>query len=199
MEALETNAPRRGRPPLAHREEMRSDGDMRPEIERPAIRADDPLERARQRASELRAHADMDEEGTDKYYIPLDMIPEGWTYEWKTKTVYGAENVSYQITLRRSGWEPVPASRHPELMPDKGHYEVIEREGMILMERPTEINQDRRAREMRNARNQVKQKEEQLNATPHGQLDRTPAKVNRTVESMVLTPRGERAGIDVPD
>ena len=51
----------------------------------------DHVERARRRISELRAqYGDMDEEDSDVY---LDRFfveaPPGWTYEWKTYTVFG--------------------------------------------------------------------------------------------------------------
>jgi Kef-type K+ transport system membrane component KefB len=39
------------------------------------------------------------------------------------------------------GWETVDAKRHPEMMP-KGYVGSIEREGMLLCERPLEITQD---------------------------------------------------------
>jgi hypothetical protein len=58
------------------------------------------------------------------------------------------------------------------MMPDSGGYNTIERKGMILMERPQEVTEEARIAEMRRARMQVRQKEEQLNSAPSGQFER---------------------------
>lgn len=163
----------------------------RPEM-RPAMREEDPRTRAARRAAELRDHrgGDMDE-GTDDFYIDLSDIPPGWTYEWKRKLVLGAEDPAYMVALARAGWEPVPTSRHPSYMPDGGNYPTIERKGMILMERPTEITDDARENERRKARNQVRQKEAQLNSAEGGHFERSNkdqslVKINRSYESIPI-------------
>lgn len=162
--------------------------EARPDI-RPPLREEDPRTRAARRAAEIRNHIGGLDEGTDEFYIPLESIPEGWTYEWKRKSVLGQEDAAHQVALARLGWEPVPASRHPAFMPDGGKHAVIERKGMILMERPVEITNEARAVELRRARLQVRQKEEQLTAAPAGQFERSNkgnslAKVNRSYESI---------------
>ena len=89
------------------------------------------------------------------------------------------------------GWEPVPASRHPSMMPDSGGYNTIERKGMILMERPEEVTQEARIAEQRRARMQVRQKEEQLNSAPSGQFgrnnkDNSLVKVKKSYEAVPI-------------
>lgn len=139
----------------------------------PAPREEDPRSRAARRAMELREHlgGNMDD-GVDKFYIDARVIPDGWSYEWKTLSVLGKENPSYQVSLAHRGWEAVPRSRHPEMMPDNFRGETIEREGMILMERPKEITDEVKANDTRNARQQVRGKEEQLGMAPNGTFDR---------------------------
>lgn len=130
------------------------------------------LKRAEARTQELLDHNE-DGDGVDKFAIDPSIIPEGWTYEWKRATVMGKPDPSYAIQLRRSGWEAVPAERHPEMMPfgwDSGA--AIEREGMILMERPKQITDRARVRELNKARDQVRQKREQLSLAPGGHFDR---------------------------
>lgn len=139
---------------------------------RPAMREEDPRARAAKRAAELRGHLGDDFDGTDEFYINPDDVPDGWAYEWKRKTVLGAEDPAYQVALARAGWEPVPASRHPSYMPMDGHYATIERKGMILMERPAEISEEARNKELRKARLQVRNKEEQLGAAAPGHFER---------------------------
>jgi hypothetical protein len=129
---------------------------------------DDPRSRAAARAAELREHRGSLDEGTDKFYIDRRIIPDGWSYEWKTLTVLNQPNPSYQVQLARAGWEPVPRYRHPEMMPDNYPGDTIERDGQILMERPKEITDEATSRDLRNARAQVRQKEAQLNGQPAG-------------------------------
>jgi hypothetical protein len=157
---------------------------------RPPMREEDPRARAARRAQELRDHRGSLDDGTDDFYVDPSAVPPGWDYEWKRKTVMGAEDPAYQVALMRAGWEPVPASRHPEMMPDRGHFATIERKGMILMERPKEITDEMRELELRKARQQVRQKEQQLNSAPEGQFGRDHAqvrpKINKSYEAIPI-------------
>jgi hypothetical protein len=162
---------------------------MRPEA---PVAEESPRERATRKAAELRAHRDgtMDD-GTDEFFVEPGVIPDGWTYEWKTKTILGAEDPAHQVKLARDGWEFVPASRHPEMMPS-GYKELeITRKGMVLMERPAEITEEVRQLELRRARLQVRAKEEQLSAAPAGQFERSNkgnelAKIKKGYEAMPI-------------
>ena len=139
---------------------------------RPELRDDDPRSAAKRRAAEIIGHlGDMDA-GTDDFYFPPDQIPDGWTYEWKRKLVYNAEDPAYQVALARTGWEPVPARRHPEMMPVAWKGETIERKGMVLMQRPKEITDRVIDIDRQRARNQVRAKEQQLAATPPGSMEK---------------------------
>ena len=148
---------------------------LRPEM-RPAHPAEEsPRERADRRTAELNRHAsDLNDDGTDEYYIELGIIPDGWSYEWKTRTILGAEDPAHQVALARKGWESVPASRHPERMPMGYKGGEITRKGMVLMERPLEITQDARNAELRKARMQMRDKEAQLSQpSRNGEFERT--------------------------
>ena len=142
---------------------------------RPVMREEDPRLAAARRAAEIRGHlGDMDE-GTDDFRTPP--APDGWEYEWKRRTVLGQEDPAYQVQLARMGWDPVPTPRHPEMMPTQGNHPQIERKGMVLMMRPAVISAEARSLELRKARNQVKVKEQQLNAAPDGTMTRDHASV----------------------
>ena len=147
---------------------------QRPEMRPAPDRADDPRAAAAARAAAIREHLGAGglDEGPDDFKFDRSIIPDGWDYEWKTLTVYGAENPAYQVALARTGWEPVPASRHPEFMPAGSTEKTIIRKGQILMERPLELTEESRRIELRKARAQVRQKEEQLTAAPPGQFER---------------------------
>jgi hypothetical protein len=150
---------------------------MRPEVRtKNDTREEDPRERAARRAAELRGHIQNFDDGIDKFSTPA--APDGWTYEWKRKTVMGWEDPSYMSNLTRTGWEPVPASRHPEMM-TKGHVGSIERDGQVLMERPAEISDEVRRLELLKARQQVNIKAGQLDPKGRGGIiDRADAHVN---------------------
>jgi len=133
----------------------------------------DPRARAAARAAELREHLGNDlGEGKDEFWIDPNIVPDGWSYEYKRETVLGQPDPSYQVTLAQRGWEPVPASRHPELVPPGWTGKHIPRKGCILMERPKEITDEVRAQDNRRAREQVRQKEQQLGAAPAGTFER---------------------------
>jgi hypothetical protein len=127
----------------------------------------DPMERARRRAAELREHASFDV-GGDKFAFDPSIVPPGWSYEWKRQTVMGAPDPSYQVSLAQRGWEAVPASRHPEMMPLGYEGATIDRDGQRLMERPAVITADARELERREARDLVRGKEAQVTGAPAG-------------------------------
>lgn len=149
---------------------------------RPGIRDEDEarpgyvdhVERARRRISELRAqYGDLDEEEGDVY---LDRFyaeaPTGWTYEWKTHTVFNKTFPHYTNQLLRSGWSPVPANRHRELLFPEYADESIIIEGLMLMERPKELTERRRMRERIKATDQVRNSEAKLVEAPPGTAPR---------------------------
>jgi hypothetical protein len=140
-----------------------------------AAELDDPRVRAARRAAELRSHGSLDEDGTDKFWIDPKIIPDGWAYEWKVQTVLNMPNPGKSISDARAGWEPVPASRHPEMMPQGHGSATIDRDGQRLMERPAEITAEAKARDYRRAVEQVTQKERQITGAPAGSNSPFPA------------------------
>jgi hypothetical protein len=165
-------------------------GKETPPANAPAPKTESSRDRAAKRAAELRGHLGDMNQGTDDFFVPPEFIPDGWSYEWKRKTNVGMEDPAYQVALARMGWEPVPSSRHPSMMPDDNKYQIIERKGMILMERPLEITEEARQIERNNARNQIRNKEQQLAAAPDGTMTRDHAqarpKINKSFEAIPI-------------
>jgi len=165
---------------------------LRPNMRPEASVTETPRERAARRAAELRGHdTDLGDDYNDEYYIELGIIPDGWSYEWKTRTVLGAEDPAHQVALARKGWESVPASRHPELMPIGYTGAEITRKGMVLMERPLEITQEAQRRLLLAARTQMRDKEAQLTQAKGGEFDRTNkgdplVKINKKYEAIPI-------------
>jgi len=78
-------------------------------------------------------------------------------------------------TLKRAGWEEVPVdfdADHRSMMPANWNGNTIERDGQILMMRPSVITDEMRSIERRRAREQIQSKERQLNEAPPGQFER---------------------------
>jgi len=134
---------------------------------RPPVRADDPRALAAKRAAEIRNNSSDLDDGIDEFATPP--APDGWTYEWKRKSSMNMEDVSHMNHVRRTGWTAVPVERHPEMM-QVGAEGSIERKGMLLMERPEEITLDAKARELRDARQQVNIKSGQMDPKGKGGL-----------------------------
>jgi hypothetical protein len=165
--------------------------DTRPPL-RPEMREEEPRAAAKKRAAEILQHIGSMDEGTDDFYVSPSQVPDGWTYEWKRKTVYNAEDPAYQVALARTGWEPVPARRHPDMMPTGWKGDTIERKGMVLMQRPKEITDRVLELDQRRARNQVRAKEQQLAAAPPGTMEkeysdpRTRPNIKKNFEAMPI-------------
>jgi hypothetical protein len=157
-------------PDRMQREDPR--GDPRPEMRADSSRDETSRDRAERRAAEIMGHLEGAlDEGPDELSLDGIAVPDGWSYEWKRSTVYGKSDPSYDSRLARTGWETVPADRHPAMMP-KGHRGPIEREGLILMERPKAITDRVKQIMYRRARDAVKLKERQLNEGPEGTFAR---------------------------
>jgi hypothetical protein len=135
-----------------------------------------PAERAAKRAAELRDHWGAEfSANSDRFWFDPKIVPDGWSYEYRMLTVLGREDPSYQVELAYAGWEPVPASRHPELMPKGYTGQTIDKDGMRLMERPLVITEAARKRDHSTAIQQVKDKEAQLSGSKTGEFERKKA------------------------
>lgn len=102
------------------------------------------------------------EEESDLLFIPPEIIPDGMRYNWKTFSVFGQTQARRFGRFQTTGWEPVPASRHPGMFTPKGFEGHIEYDGLVLMEKPEELCRITEAREFKKAREQVNMKEAQL-------------------------------------
>jgi len=149
---------------------------------RPEPREEDPRARAAARAAQIRDDNGGMDEGTDEFYIPKNIVPDGWTYEWKRHTIWNQEDPAYAVQLAREGWEVVPASRHPQMMPSTWERNTIERKGMLLMERPSEISEEVRRIDLRRAREQVRIKEAQIAGAPDGTFTRDDPRVRPNIK-----------------
>lgn len=129
------------------------------------------------------------EEGTEFFYDE-SRRPEDFTYEWKRLTYAGMEDAQYQAKLKRTGWVPVPASRHPEVGSESGHEVYRGRHGdalivggQILMERHMEYT--RRARQIADNINaqQIGSQREKLGESDDAYMPRKVTAFKQTYDS----------------
>jgi hypothetical protein len=135
------------------------------------------------RIREIRSNGVDLSETRDKFWAPPP--PDGWDYQWKMRTVMGMEYPERIREQHEQGWTPVPLSRHPEMMPPGWTGATIERDGQALMERPMIFTEEARAREGRDARMNIRSKEEQLGSARSGHFDRD-ARVKKGYEPIAV-------------
>ncbi len=134
-------------------------GKQREEVRASAHVADHAPARTRRRSSAI---------SEDIFYIPVDQIPEGSSYEWKRWSVHGEENPFYIAQMREQGWEPVDPKRHPTWLPPGYNLPNIIKGGQILMERPLELTLEAK-KELRQLSNQqMREAEQRLGMAPKG-------------------------------
>ena len=92
-----------------------------------------------------------------KLHVPQNKIPGDMTYSWVRESTLNQHDPYNMNDRMIKGWQPVPASRHPEMVPPPlPGYEgmettVIRRGGLILCERPTiEVEQAKIERDIEN-------------------------------------------------
>ena len=79
-----------------------------------------------------------------KLYVPKEKIPTGMVYSWVRESTLNEPDPDNMTDRMVRGWQPVPAARHPEMVPPPlPGYEgmevtVIRRGGLILCEKPEE-------------------------------------------------------------
>lgn len=121
----------------------------------------------------------------DKYDLKSLGInaPDGWTYEWKRKTIAGMEDVDHLNGLAENGWSAVPSDRHATNFNFKSKTGEIVRDGLILMERPEALTREARIEEAAIARDQVRAQHDQYRARlPSGMAGDDRPQIRTTYE-----------------
>jgi hypothetical protein len=148
---------------------------------RPPLREDSRAAAARRTDEILQRLGGSFEVNQDEFAAPP--APDGWVYEYKQKSVLGQEDHGRYARMLDTGWEHVPASRHPELMPGQKDAAIVERKGMYLMQRPATIQEMAQKQDQKNARDQMRQKSQQLSEAPAGHFERNHPAVRPRVSS----------------
>lgn len=108
-------------------------------MEKQTIKPKSTLISEEEKLLKLEEQLSMDYKG--KLHIPDEMIPPDVEYYFVRISTRGEPDSSRMVEMRRKGWTPVPASRHPELVftdffnsLDK-YSDVIYSDGLLLCER----------------------------------------------------------------
>lgn len=104
----------------------------------------------------------------DKFDVPLNEIPPGWTYQWNAVTILGKgmeEVVVGDRQMYDNGWRPVPASRHDGRFAPHGYEGAIVLEGQRLEERPAELTRQAKDEDTLRAKSQVRDRTDALRLT----------------------------------
>lgn len=107
----------------------------------------------------------------DQLYIDPRIIPAGMTYEWKRMSTYGRKDESHYLSLKDNHWTEVPQSRHPN--------QLVEMEGLRLMERPDYLTEEAYEEGYDNAIAQLRTATGNMSQTPGGTFTRDHPSVQR--------------------
>lgn len=94
---------------------------------------------------EAQKRAVMSMTGSDPLYVDPDVIPHGVEYRWMRESIQDRPDNKRMVEVRRKGWTPVPASRHPDMVYKDffgrlDHMNAyIYHSGLLLCERPAEL------------------------------------------------------------
>jgi len=99
---------------------------------------------------------------SDIFHIPEQLVPDGWTYQWNVLEVFNQPQTAQRLAMQENGWRPVPSSRHPGMFMPVGYEGPIIRDGLQLEERPAIMTEEAKQEELRKAKKQVLDQQEQL-------------------------------------
>lgn len=104
----------------------------------------------------------------DKFEVPLNEIPAGWSYQWNAVTILGKgvdEVVVGDRQMYDNGWRPVPASRHDGRFAPHGFEGAIVLDGQRLEERPASLTKEAKDEDTIRAKMQVRDRTDALRLT----------------------------------
>jgi hypothetical protein len=134
----------------------------------------------------------------DRLNVPRSDIPDGFDLTWVTNTVLGKPEPDRMKAFEKGGWETVHATdfqgKFKGRWTDKAHEGPIEFNGLTLCARPLALSQKSRARDLKEAKEAVLIKEQQLRG---GELKGVSLdaqhqtaigsnKINRTMEKVTV-------------
>lgn len=122
--------------------------------------------------------------GTDRFDVPVSMIPDGWSYQWIAVSVTGKP--VNNTGMFQNGWEAVPAKRHDGVFMEKGHEGSIIIDDQMLCERRIELTLEARAEEIAAAKSLLRTQNDQFKPRLPDARNRrgTGLRVKRSIERL---------------
>ena len=130
---------------------------------------------------EILAAIEGEKEG-DTFWYDESLRPVDMTYEWKRLSYGGKEDVQYQSKVKRFGWVPVPADRHPEVGTEVNNNTIVIG-GQVLMERHVEYTKRANAANKRLNDAQIGGMKERLADVGDASMPRKVTAFKQTYES----------------
>lgn len=123
----------------------------------------------------------------DKFAVPVEFQPDGWSWEFKRYLVGGKEDNVYQSELSMNYWEAVTAESHPEVGARYGiKAGPIFIGDMLLMQRPSYLTDDANEEIYDMTISRRQSLKSSLTDAPHGHFsrdhDKTRPKIQKTYE-----------------
>lgn len=141
------------------------------------------------RESEDRVDIDafLDAMEEDPLFISPELVPDGFTVEWKTTHIMGQPidtvESGYTSNLALGGWMPCPVEIMPSLVPPGYEKPYIERPGNILMIREAKHTKRVHDEAIKRSREHMNDKVAQMYDTPKGTMDRFVNKFETSTEA----------------
>lgn len=123
---------------------------------------------------------------SDIFHIDPALIPDGMSWEWKRKTVFGQEDKIHMVGLRENHWEPVQVTEANRHLVGEGQTGAIERQGMILMQRPKYLTEDAHQEALQASIAQRQGQRQSVAQTPAGSAPRSVAAFQTRSEPLVV-------------
>lgn len=79
----------------------------------------------------------------DRYYIPPELIPDGFSVEWKRIEFLGKPDKKNIVQIENAGWRPAPSDMFRAILPSGYSQPFVEDgEGMALYIRPMKFTEE---------------------------------------------------------
>jgi hypothetical protein len=113
-----------------------------PAVKRPRGR---PVQRdgvIRGRSGEILTRTRVSAHGfVNEFDIPHEARDKDWDLYWARSTCHGKPDQANINALYDNGWRPASPTNYPRILPDLAGKATIERDGLMLMERPMALTQ----------------------------------------------------------
>lgn len=78
----------------------------------------------------------------DQFEVPRHFMEKGWTYQWVRAEALGKADPANMTAHMENGWRPVPSSRMPGYYHPIEYTGAINRDGLVLCERPETLTRE---------------------------------------------------------